>query len=115
MHFTYNDIIYHQNDEIAMGSPLVSTLSVIFIIQLENIITPKLSDDVTFYRSFVDDTVAFVKHGSINLYLITLITNRFHEKIQLTFEIENNNSLSFVDTLLIKRQLLPARKRIEIR
>ena len=39
VHFTYNTV-YQQNDGVAMGSPLGSVSSVIFIVKLENSLVP---------------------------------------------------------------------------
>ena len=62
MHSTYNDIIYKKNEEVAMGQSLGLTLARMFLINLENNITPKLKGNVTFCRRFADDIVAFVTY-----------------------------------------------------
>ena len=49
----------------------------------------------------MDDAAAFLKNDSIDYILEQL--NSFHEKIQFTFEVENNNRLPFLDALLIKK------------
>ena len=44
---------------------------------------------------YVDDTICFVKIGSIEYFLSVI--NNFHEKIQSSYEIEKDSELSFLD------------------
>ena len=45
VHFTYNTV-YQQNDGVAMGSPLGSVSSAIFIVKLENSLVPTKKYDI---------------------------------------------------------------------
>ena len=87
--------IYIQIDGVAMGSPLASVLADIFMVELERIVVPTLATYLRFWRRYVDDTICFVKIGSIE-YILSVINN-FHEKIQFTYEIEKDSKLSFLD------------------
>ena len=78
-----------------MGSPLASVLADIFMVELERIVVPTLATYLRFWRRYVDDTICFVKIGSIE-YILSVINN-FHEKIQFTYEIEKDSKLSFLD------------------
>ena len=100
VHFTYNNTVYQQNDGVTMGSPLGPVLPGIFMVELENSLVPKLNESMTLKWRFVDDTVMFVKNYSI-VYVLDQLNN-FHKRIQLTYEIEYNNKLPFLDVLLIK-------------
>ena len=64
VHFTFNGQIYIQVDGVAMGSPLVPLLADIFMIELERSLIPNLRK-IKFWRRYVDDTICFVKIGSI--------------------------------------------------
>lgn len=55
------------------------------MVELKNNIILTFIDNITFLRHIVDDTVAFVKNHSIG------------------FILENNNTLPFLDRLLIKK------------
>ena len=43
VHFTYNNTVYQQNDEVAMGSPLEPVFCGIFMVELENSLVPTLN------------------------------------------------------------------------
>lgn len=60
-------------------------LAEVFMVELKNNIILMFIDNITFLRRIVDDTVAFVKNHSIG------------------FILENNNTLPFLDRLLIKK------------
>lgn len=60
-------------------------LAEVFMVELKNNIILTFIDNITFLRRIVDDTVAFVKNHSIG------------------FILENNNTLPFLDRLLIKK------------
>ena len=58
VHFTYNNNTYIQNDGVAMGSPLGPVLAGIFMVDLERNILPTLSDVMTSWKRYVDDTIS---------------------------------------------------------
>ena len=95
VHFTFVGKIYIKIDGFAMGSPLAPVLADIFMVELERIVVPTLPTHLRFWRRYVDDTICFVKIGSIE-YILSGINN-FHEKIQFTYEIEKDSKLSFLD------------------
>ena len=55
---------------------------------------------ISFWRRYVDDTISFVKLGSIE-YIVAKL-NGFHKNIQFTYEVGNNGKLPFFDVLLCK-------------
>ena len=60
VHFTFNNKIYILNDDVAMDSPLRPVLA-----ELETAFIPSLSSKLSSWRSFVDDSICFVKKDSI--------------------------------------------------
>ena len=70
-HFTFNNKIYIQNGDVAMGSPLRSLLANVFMAELETALITSLSSKLSSWRCFVDDSVCFVKKDSIKFVLHT--------------------------------------------
>ena len=60
-YFSFNNEIYIQNNDIAMGSPLQPVLANIFMTELERTFIPSLSDNMKLYKRYVVDTIAFIK------------------------------------------------------
>ena len=77
-----------------MGSPLGPVLAGIFIVELETRIVPTLANMFFNWKGFADDTVG------IGIFLSKL--NCFYFNIQFTYEVEEENRLSFLDVLLIR-------------
>ena len=65
VHFSYNHDIYIQRDGVAMGSPLGPVLAGIFMVNLGRSLVPKLNVFINFWRRYMNDTVTFVKIGSV--------------------------------------------------
>ena len=70
-----------------MKSRLGPHLANVFLVELENILVPRLHQDVKKWRRSVDDTFAYVKNESSDYVLTTL--NSFHPNISFTYEKEN--------------------------
>ena len=97
-HFTYNRKIFVQTDGVTMGSPLGPVLADIFMTELEKTLLPGIYIRyIKFWRRYVDDTISYVKIGSIKHVLCLL--NSFYENIQFTFESEGKGTLPFLDVL----------------
>ena len=52
------------------------------------------------WKRFVDDTIGYVKNGSIDVILSKF--NSFHPNIQFTYKVEEENKLPFMDVRLIR-------------
>ena len=94
VHFCFGGDIYQQNDGVAMGSPLGPVLAGIFMVELETRIIPTVTDNISQWRRYVDDTFLFIKKGYVEHVLARL--NSFHKNIQFTYELENQNKLPFI-------------------
>ena len=70
------------------------------MVKLETQIIPTLGNMVSNWKRFADDTIGYVKNGSINI--ISSEFNSFHPNIQFTYEVEEENKLPFLDVLLIR-------------
>ena len=65
VHFTFKDVVYLQADGVAMGSPLGPVLAGIFMVDLERSLVPLLTAELSFWKRYVDDTITFVKIGTV--------------------------------------------------
>ena len=86
-----------------MGLPLAPTFANIFMCFYESIWLDECPLDFkpVFYRRYIDDTFMIFKHHShVPLFLEYL--NSKHVNIKFTHEIENNNSLSFLDCKIFR-------------
>ena len=81
VHFTFNGETFTQVDDVAMGSPLAPILAGIFMVELERNLIPVLKDYLSCWRRYADDTICFIKNGSVEHVLSTL--NSFHCSIKL--------------------------------
>ena len=55
VHFTFEDCVYLQNNEVAMGSPLSPILAGIIMFELETKVVPRISNYIVNRKRFVDD------------------------------------------------------------
>ena len=101
VHFTFNNKIYQQCDGVAIGFPLGPVIAGIFMVELERTLLPRLTEYMTPWKRYVDDTIATRKLTSIDHVL--MILNAFHKNIKFTYELEINKKISFLDVLLIRK------------
>ena len=83
-----------------MGSPLGPALARIFMVDLERSSVPLLTAEFSFWKRYVDDTITFVKIGTVDQILSML--NNFHSNIQFTYETKSNFKLAFLDVMLCR-------------
>ena len=102
MHFSFNDVIYKQVDGVAMGSPLGPVLANVFMVELENQLIPKMSEKVSLWERYVDDTFTFIKENEIEN--VKNVLNTFHKDIKFTHEVEKNGNIAFLDVSVNKKE-----------
>ena len=101
-HFIFNDQLYDQIDGVAMGSPLGPTLANVFMCALEqNFLTNCPSEfQPILYRRYVDDTYCIFENINQDERFLEYLNSQ-HPNIKFTHEVEENNSLAFLDVLVI--------------
>ena len=100
-YFTFNEEVYKQTDGVALVSLISPVLADIFMGELKNNIVPVLQENLSFWKLYVDDTICFLKIGTISY--VTKIFNNFDSKIKFTYEVEKDCKLPFLDVLVIKK------------
>ena len=103
--FIFNGKYYIQCDGIAMGSPLGPTLANVFLCYWEDIWLKKCSKKFApvYYVRYVDDTfVLFTSQDHVNKFEKFL--NSRHKNMHFTYEVEQNNCLSFLDVLVTREE-----------
>jgi len=98
-YFLFNNVTYKQVFGTPMGSPLSPVISDIVLQDLEQKAISLLPIQLPFYFRYVDDIL--LAAPSKFLDKILNIFNSFHERMQFTLEISNNNSINFLDLSLI--------------
>ena len=78
-------------------------LAGIFMVGIKDELVSKLEQHIKNWRRYLDDTFVYVKNGSIEYVLSVLET--FHPNIKFTYEKEVNNTLPFLDVLLLETRI----------
>ena len=100
VHFSFENVMYKQSDGVAMGSPLGPVLAGIFMVDLETKVIPTVKKHMTPWWGYVDDMIAYIKEKEINTVLKAI--NKNHKNIKFTYELENNDEISFLDVKIRK-------------
>lgn len=98
--FSFNGTYYKQKQGTPMGSsvsPIIAVYVLDFVLKKS---LPKLPFRVPFLKKFMDDIITAIPADQIQQSLN--IMNQFNPKIQFTVETENNNSVPFLDILVIR-------------
>ena len=101
VHFLFNNETNIQVVGVPIGLPLVAVLANKFMVELETSVIPKLSNKVKLWKRFVDDTYYLARLEYKDKIL--LAHNSFHKNIKFTFEIEKDNTIPFLDILIIRK------------
>ena len=70
------------------------------MVELKRNTIPTLTNDISLWKRYVDDTICFIKLTSTNKVIETF--NSYHKNIKFTIEIETESKISFLDILLIR-------------
>ena len=99
-YFQYKDKFYKQYSGLPMGSPLSPLLAEIFMNNFEHTLLtsghPLIKNIVYWYR-YVDDILCLWTGTDRQLQKFLTHINSIHKCIQFTIEIENNQSINFLD------------------
>lgn len=89
-------------DDLPMGAP---NACLIFMNHLEHQIfnsNQPITKHIKFWRRYVDDSFSIWDGGIDLLHVFHNFINNFHKNISFTLEIENNNTLNFLDLQITK-------------
>ena len=100
--FIFNNQLHEQVDGVAMGSPLGPAFANIFMCALEKNFLSNCPLDFKplLYRRYVDDTFCIFENNTQAQCFLQYL-NRQHPNILFTHENEDNNSLPFLDVLVM--------------
>ena len=99
--FMFNQEEYAQYEGLAMGSPLSPVAACLFMETLEADQFSKIMGENTTWLRYVDD-VLIIAPENLNLQEKLAELNQVHQRIQFTFEEEENHMLNFLDTTIIR-------------
>lgn len=103
-HFSFNNQFYKQIFGTPMGSSISPVLANYVMDELLDNVIPLLSFKPHFLIKYVDDIITAIPKDKINEILDVFNSN--NENIQFTIETESNNSVPFLDTLVIRNENL---------
>lgn len=83
-----------------MGSPLSPILADIVLDDLETQCLGELNFDIPFFYRYVDDILTFLPKNKVDTTLA--IFNNYHLRMKFTLEVENNGTINFLDTMVIR-------------
>ena len=100
-YFVYNDSIYKQIHGCAMGSPVSPVVANLCMEIIEESAISASATPPKVWKRYVDDSFVIIKKNSVSTFHDTL--NSIDPKISFTIETENNGQISFLDTLVSRK------------
>lgn len=97
---SFDGKFYKQLQGSPMGSVLSPVLAQYIMDHILDLVIPTLNYNLPFIKKFVDDIICAIPHNECEN--IIKVFNEFDDHIKFTIEIESNNRIPFLDTLLIK-------------
>ena len=101
-YFSFNGNIYKQVQGAPMGSPISPAVANIFMSDLEKRALDSAPLKPKLWLRYIDDTFIIWNHGREKLKLFLDHLNSVSESIKFTMEVEESNSLPFLDVLVKK-------------
>jgi hypothetical protein len=101
--FSYQGEFYEQTNDVEMGSPLSPIIANLFMENFENKSLDSFPLKPLRWKIYVDDTNVLWPHGKVELQDNFQHLNNISDDIKFTMELEENNSICFID-VLIKRK-----------
>ena len=104
-YFSFQNNTYQPEKGVSMGSPISNTDAEIFLQYLENTHLKHIleSKQIIFYTRYIDDLLMIYNTKYTTPETIHQHINKLHPNLQFTPSQENNNSLCFLDLLLIRQ------------
>lgn len=84
-----------------MGNPASPIIANIVMNNILSSLVSKLSFPIPLLKLYVDDTIMTIPKSKVDLVLTNL--NSFHPKLKFTYEIEENSQITFLDTIIIRK------------
>ena len=103
-YFVYNNCIYKQVHGCAMGSPVSPIVANLCMEVVEELVINTSSVAPRVWKRYVDDSFVIIKKDAVSSFHDTL--NSIHPKIAFTIEEENNGQISFLDTLVSRKNVV---------
>ena len=100
-YFIYSDKVYEQRKGLPMGSPASPIIADIVMEELLDASLEKLMTKPRAVTKYVDDIFCIMKKSDINTTLNIL--NTFNPSIQFTHELEKNDRLPYLDSIIIRQ------------
>lgn len=103
MCFNFGDFYYKQKNGVTMGSPLAPILAELFLLDIEKrfIYNNNFLIKNFFYYRYVDDIFMIIP-DKISEQIILNYFNILSPQLKFTMEIENKNTINFLDVLIEK-------------
>ena len=104
-YFSFQNKIYRPEKGVSMGSPISNTVTEIFLQNLEQSYLKQLLDtnNIIFYTRYVDDILIIYNSTQITPEIINDQINKIHPNLHFTPTQEQNNTINFLDLLLIRQ------------
>ena len=102
--FIFQGEIYKQKCGVSMGSPLSPIIANLFMENFKQNALSTAHSKPEWWLRYVDDTFIIWAHGREELVNFVDHLNKQSNSIKFTMEMEENNSLPFLDTLIIRKQ-----------
>ena len=97
-YFVYNDSIYKQVHGCAMGSPVSPVVANLCMEIIEESAITASATPPKVWKRYVDDGLVIIKKHSVSAFHVSI-----HPKFSFTIETENNGQISFLDTLVSRK------------
>ena len=97
-YFPFKGCLYEQLEGAAMGSPISPIFLEFFMQKLETSIIPTLENSLYSWWRYFDDVFSIAKIKDINLIMRAL--KYYNPNISFTYELMENNQISFLDALI---------------
>ena len=104
-YFMFRGQVYQQKFGTAMGSPVSPIVATLFMEDLEQRAMASASGELrpTLWKRYVDDTLEVIKRGKVDEWSAHLNNMDPTGSIKFTHEIETDNTIAFLDTLLERK------------